>query len=194
MRTTSLSVTAVLTAALSFLLATCKHASEPVQQEEGGVGIILPGIGMEGIKLGDSKETVLAKLGNPTEWGFTRGTYRDWMTCMYCEGPHSGLSFDFIEDSDGTAGPVDVIRTWTAYGPQYAGKTKDGIGRGSHVTMVRQVFGIPALTDHGSGGVMVDYYCVGNKELQIHFIDSLVTTMSIGYYLPSSGDVSYPCN
>ncbi len=184
----------VVTLALSVFLSTCKDTGELVKVEEGGPGIIVPGVGMEGIKLGDSKETVLAKLGNPSEGGVTRGTYRDWLTCMYCEGLHSGLSFDFIEDSDGTTGPVDVIRTWTAYGPQYGGKTKDGIGRGSHLTMVHQVFGMPALIDHGGGGVLVEYFCVGNKELQIHFIDSLVTTLSIGYYIPSSGGASFPCN
>ncbi len=190
MRKISLTVLAVLTAALSVFLSTCKDAGELVKVEEGGTGIIIPGVGMEGIRLGDSKETVLAKLGNPTGCGPSDGAHRGWYTCEYCDGPHSGLSFDFLEGSDGTAGPVDVIRAATPYGIQYTGKTKDGIGRGSHLTMVHQVFGMPALTDHG-GGVLVEYYCVGNKELQIHFVDSLITTLSIGYYIPYPGE---PCN
>lgn len=74
--------------------------------EEGGIGIIVPGKSIEGIRLGESKEDVEQQLGMPTARGWGHGAYRAWMVYDYREGPHAGLSVDFIEDRN-SYGPVD---------------------------------------------------------------------------------------
>ena len=96
---------AFLVAAFIISLTTC---TEPVQPDDGCPGIIVPGKNFEGIKLGDLKERVVAKLGQPTTVGWADGIYRTWWTFSYLDGPHAGLTVDFIE-SGPTYGPVDEI-------------------------------------------------------------------------------------
>ncbi|MGA9120863.1 MAG: hypothetical protein WB699_15970 [Bacteroidota bacterium] len=188
MRKNSFTVLAVLTAALSVFLSTCKDAGELIQVEEGGPGIILPGVGMEGVKLGDSKEEVLSKLGNPTVIGFADGQYRSWRSFDYYDGPHAGLAIDFLEEPDGSFGPVDAIAAATPSGTQYGGKTKEGIGIGSELKAVHQAYGMPEKTLNGGQGYIRDYYCAGKKEFIVGYQDSLVTTMFIGYHVKMPND------
>ena len=44
------------------LLSTCKQTTEPEEKDE--TGLVVPGLGMDGVKLGDTLETVLKKLAD----------------------------------------------------------------------------------------------------------------------------------
>lgn len=174
--------------ALFLAFASCEDNG--VEVVEGGPGIIVPGKSVEGIKLGDSRETVEAKLGTPTSIGWTDGLYRSWRMYAYQQGPHAGLIINFI-DSGAAYGPVDVINME----PPYAGKTKDGIGIGSPLSKVHQVYGSPDTSLQLPPQQWVaDFYCMNQKMFQVHYEDSLVSRLSTGYLLPMPEDPLYPCN
>ncbi len=172
-------------------LSTCKdNITQPI--DEGGPGIIVPGISVEGVKLGDTKETVEAKLGKPTSVGWADGIYRSWRLYSYAEGtrfePHVKLQFYFIDiiDNGNNYGPVD----WIGIGEAYKGKTKEGIGIGTALEKVHQVYGLPEET-FLSEGIITDKYCLNGKKLEIGYRDSLIIGMSIGYFMPLPED--NPC-
>ena len=180
------SVLAISILIIGVLLAKCK---QPIQPDDGGVGIIVPGKSVEGIKLGDLKEAVVAKLGRPTSVGWADGIYRSWRTFSYLDGPYAGLRIDFI-DSGATYGPVDEIG---AVAP-YSGKTKEGIGIGSTLGMVHGVYGLPYTSLYNPAQHWAaDFYCINQKKFEIHYEDSVVTTFSIGYFIPMPEDPLYPC-
>ncbi len=177
-------------AMLSILLSTCKQATQP---DNGGQGIIVPGEGVEGIKLGDLKETVVAKLGNPTSVGWADGIYRSWRAYFYDEGsrvnPIMKIHFCFI-DSGVDYGPLDEI----SIGPAYKGRTKEGIGVGSLLSQVHQAYGSPDRSLNFPQQNWIDEaYCINQHMFQIHYEDSIVTACSIGYFIPMPEYPLYPC-
>jgi hypothetical protein len=155
---------------------------------EGGTRIILPGKGIDGIILGDSRDVVENKLGEPTGKGWTDGLYRSWLNYVYWEDEHNGLVVDFIDNS-GDYGPVDVL---TVLAP-YTGKTKEGIGLGSTLAAVRGAFGEPKTTlSQPDQDWIADFFCINGKKFEVHFLDSAVSTLSIGYFIPLERDtISY---
>jgi len=178
----------ILNNLILFMLIIFMHScNENIYEDEegGGIGIIVPGKSIEGIKPGDYREDVVRKLGQPTQGGIADGLFRGWFASDYTDGPHSGLSVYYIELEDGSHGPVDII----VAGTQYTGKTKDGIGIGSSLKTVHEIYGEPVRTL--SGAVtnppriwIVDIYCINQKHFEIHYEDSLITGFSIGYFLP----------
>ncbi len=189
----SLGVLAVLTAALSVLLSTCKDAGEPVQLEEGGPGIIIPGVGMEGVKLGDSQESVIARLGSQVSFGFADGVYRSWRLLSYSDGPHAGLSFYFLEEEGGAFGPLDGVGAESLNGIQYTGKTKEGIGIGASVLQVHRAYGQPDTSLYPVQWWITEYYCLGGREFIVQYQDSQVVTLFIGHFKPIPEDPMDPC-
>jgi hypothetical protein len=168
---------------------SCKDkGTEPT--EEGGIGIIVPGKGIEGINLGDSKDDVKQKLGTPSEAGLADGIYRSWLVYDYFEGPHAGLSVYFIEEDNTSYGPIDEL---VAVAP-YSGKTREGIGLGTTLNDVHKIYGKPKneLLQPAEHWVE-DFYCFNGKKLEIHYVDSVITTMSIGYYIPMPKDTLSSC-
>jgi len=105
--------------------------------DEGGPGIIVPGKSVGGIKFGDSRETVEAKLGKPDAGGIVDGLYRAWYSGDYLQGPHAGLSVYFVE-IENRPGPVDAL----GISSPYNGKTKEGIGIGSSLATDSIVMGM----------------------------------------------------
>jgi len=171
---------------LSFI--SCKD-NEVESEGEGGNGIIVPGKSIEGINLGDSKDIVEQKLGNPSAKGWTDGIYRSWLNYEYEKGSHSGLSIDFIDDNN-SYGPVDVLTVRTPYN----GKTKEGIGIGASLNNVHKIYGKPKNELLQSEAHWIaDFYCFTGKKLEIHYVDSLITTMSIGYFIPLEQDTLSSC-
>lgn len=169
---------------------SCHDAGvEVVKPDEGGVGIILPGIGIEGIALGNSEETVAQKLGKPSAKGWADGLYRGWRTYAYWEGQHAGLEIYFIDNGD-SYGPADVLTVLSPYG----GKTSEGIGLGSSLETVHQKYGKPKHTlTQPTQHWIADFYCFNGKKLEVHYVDSLVSTMSIGYFVPMDEDTLSSC-
>ena len=179
------------------LLSTCKQTTQPEEKDETGLvvpgaGIIVPGISVEGIKLGDTKDTVEAKLGKPTSVGWADGLSRGWRLYCYSEGDSRDpndvkLEFYFIDNGD-DYGPVDDI----SIGPKYKGKTKEGIGIGTALEQVHQAYGLPAESFLSERNI-VEKYCLNGRKLEIHYNnkDSLITVMSTGYFVPMQED--NPC-
>jgi hypothetical protein len=166
------------------LFSTCRR--QPTQWDHLGVGIIVPGKSVDGIKLGDSLETVVTKLGKPTSVGWASGLYRGWRHISYIEGtrlePYIRLQFLFIDEGD-DYGPVDAI----LIGPVYKGKTKEGIRIGSTLEKVHQVYGLPAKSRITERSI-IDKYCFNEKKFEIHYKDSLISGMSTGYFVPMPED------
>ncbi len=154
-------------------------------QEDAWRGIIVPGKSIEGVKLGDSREDVVRKLGQPNTGGIADGLFRSWFGSDYTEGIHAGLSVYYLELQGGSHGPADII----AAAAPYKGKTKEGIRIGSLLRDVHKAYGEPEHT--WSGAVtnpyrtwIVDKYCINQKHFEIHYEDSLISGFSIGYFLP----------
>ena len=154
-----------------------------------GIGIIVPGQSIDGVQLGDLRETVEAKLGEPDAKGEAYGLYRSWLHYTYLAGPHAGLSVQFFE-VDNTYGPVDAL----AIISPYSGKTKEGIGIGSSIESVHETFGKPRCTfEETAQKWRADFFCVGRKKLEVHFVDGVVSTISIGYFVPLERDSLSQC-
>lgn len=178
----------VLVAAFLCLTLSCNDNS--IEPMIGGPGIIVPGVGIEGIKLGDSKETVEARLGTPTSKGWADGAYRGWRDYAYMEGALAGLDIFFI-DNGSSYGPVDEILV----GGPYRGSTKQGIHIGSSRSDLQHIYGPPesSLADSANPGWAADFYCINGKKWEVHYQDSILTGMSIGYYIPIPQDRTNPC-
>ena len=151
--------------------------------------LIVPGQGIDGVRLGDSRENVESILGKADYGGIADGLYRAWHSSDYSQGEHAGLSVYYVE-IDNSPGPVDLL----AVQSPYAGKTKEGIGIRSPLALVHQTYGLPEKnivrpSDHW----IDDFYCIREKKLEIQYVDSLVITISIGYYLPMPQDQTNPC-
>ena len=78
------------------------------------VGIVVPGLGVDGVRLGDSRETVERVLGKPSGGGIADGVYRAWGVANYREGPEERLDICYIETANGY-GLGDMIGAGTAY-------------------------------------------------------------------------------
>lgn len=179
----------LLLSAIFLLLNSCQdNVTQPT--DEGGPGIIVPGKSIEGVKLGDSRESVEQKLGSPTAVGWADGLYRSWRSYTYLEKPYAILFVDFI-DYDSIYGPVDKIG---AISP-YSGKTKEGIGIGSPYQLVHQIYGEPNNTVlQPEKSRIADFYCFSGKKFEVHYVDSIVTTISIGYFIPIKEDTLTSCD
>jgi len=157
-------------------LTSCTHTLE-IEVPEFGV---LPGYGVDGVKLGDSQAEVHAKLGRSNSGFIADGLYRSWFGEDYTEGPHKGVSVYYAERGI-KAGPVDLLIVHSEY--QY--KTIRGVGLGATVQQVRQIYGSPRITSSRSGGIpSMDIFCVNGRSFEIHYKKGVVTSMAIGYFFP----------
>lgn len=148
-------------------------------------------VGIEGIRLGYSVQQVEAVLGTPTDEGDVIGMYRGWHHFGYgsTKVPPM-LDFCFIDNGDGY-GPLDMI----LIGSTYWGKTKEGIGTGSSYKQVHAAYGAPDTTlSWPDQHTIADIYCMNHKMFQIHYLDSVVSGASIGYFVPMPEDPLYPGN
>lgn len=181
-------VSAVRLVALILLLPACKQVVEVAEQTDAR---IIPGIGVDGVKLGDSRETVIAKLGTLDGGGVADGLYRGWMVGEYTEGQHAGLSIYLVMQGATEPGPVDMF----LMKEPYSGKTKEGIGIGSSLKEVRRVFGAPRESMiNRSRNTIKDVYCFKGRHLNVGYTDSLLTVINMGYYLPMPKNADDPCN
>ena len=154
------------------------------------VGIVVPGLSVDGVRLGDSREAVERVLGKPSGGGVADGLYRAWGVSNYRDGTEERLSIYFIETANGY-GPVDAISA----GPAYRGKTREGIGVGSALADVHAAYGHPdtSLVSSDEHVRIVDLYCMNNHKFEIHYLDGVVSGFSIGYYLPMPQNPLDPC-
>lgn len=182
--TSTYSVTAafllVAITAASLLLYSCNLVNSS-SDDRGGVGIIVPGESIDGIKLGDSKEKVVELLGEPTTISWADGFDRSWRGYHYLppgEKEGSGFMVLFILEEGDALGPVDYLRA----GEPYEGQTTEGIRIGSTVSEVIAAHGEP---DHFSEVEWVNefgeetsqssiVYCIDSKYFSFSGRDGVV--------------------
>ena len=99
---------------------------------------IVFGQGIDGIKIGDDDNTVVAKLGQPTR--IFKG---DFTGIVYCY-EHDTSAFTYVGISDDPALGLGVIGVTVEV--RYRGKSKDGIGIGSERDFVIGKIGKPDAT------------------------------------------------
>jgi hypothetical protein len=192
-KTIAITVITGLVIAMCLVLLNCSQTNQP-EDEKDETGIIVPGISMDGVKIGDTEETVVATLGKPDVYGFADGAHRAWRLFAYIEGLHAGLSIYFIRDSGGY-GPVDEIWAGTSHssGIPYSGKTQEGIGLGSTLKDVHNVYGLPDSSKSYDGNRINEIYCMEQRHLEMAYRDSIVITLFIGFYKPMPEDPYYDC-
>ena len=149
---------------------------------------VIPCKGVDGVAFGQTWAEVEAALGPPSLVGWADGIYRGWRSYAYLEGPSAGLSVDFLIEDDGASfGPVDMFMLE----PPYSGKTQKGIGIGSSLGEVEDVYGEPAnvFTKENNPGYALYTYCFGDQRLNLGIQTDTVSGMNLGYYEPmAEGD------
>lgn len=179
---------------MTVLLISCNNSvnSFPADTSNCGPGVIVPGVCIDGVKLGDSREQVEKLLGEPSNSGLADGLYRSWSAYYYklsgMQGAGLNISFIYPE------GPVDMFRGYESYN----GKTPEGIGIDSTLDDVRAAYGEPEdiPTD-----VMVDdthhihyTYCFHSKKFTIGMHDGVVVGFFMGFHEPMEQDQTYQCH
>ncbi len=147
---------------------------------------ILPGISIDGIELGYTREQVERTLGKPVVEGWGSGIDRSWRVAEYYKRAVP-LRPSFLVYYTSTAeeewGPVDFV----AVGTGYNGTTKEGIGIGSQRSEVAQSYGAPLsiLSDSLTGDY--DYqYCFNKKNIAFRFNRDTIEYINLGPRIPYS--------
>jgi hypothetical protein len=148
---------------------------------------IVPGTGMEGVRLGDSRSRVREILGKPDGGGLYDGIINSGTFESWAKGSHAGLSIYYDTDFDAPdlVGPVDGINI----AAPFAGKTAEGIGIG---TRLNEVLGQKSDAVHrsiDSSGAGIVIYCASHRYFIVTFQDSVVARAFIGWYRPPRPDI-----
>jgi hypothetical protein len=182
-------------ASVLLLFASCSNPVGSTQTADCGPGVIIPGVCIDGVKLGDSRERVEELLGEPSGIGWADGVYRGWRSYRYkppgTEG--TGLTIRFFIEKDGSWGPVDMLRLAEPYD---GGKTPENIGLGSTFKEVRQAYGEPDYISEHPGNNSIQssyYYCINSRRFALGGLDGVVERISFWYFIPLEQDTSYLC-
>ena len=142
-------------------------SKNPVNSE---FGRIIPWESIDGVNLGDTPDAVNKKLGLYDENFNWDGIYSGGMVYDYNDGFHAGLRV-FIGDAD----YVDDISVKSPY----TGKTKEGIGIGSSLASVHDVYGVPDKTHSINDTTRSETYYSDNSGFNIYYEDSNVRRIGI---------------
>jgi len=177
----------------AMLISSCQDMGVDQPEEtdllQGGPGVIVPGIGVEGISLGVTVDSVERELGTLRYDYIATGNSRIWRDYSYGDSLQLSLEFCFIEDGPGI-GSLDMIEIGSAY----HGKTRGGIGIGSSLQSVHRVYGVPEKTQsYPDQGLIYEYYCLNERAFAVGYMDSVVNGFGIYYFVPLPADAMYPC-
>ena len=157
MKTVFLRAGALLGSSLPpFLLALVLVGCDSAGGKQSDAGRIVLGERVDGIPLGADTSLVRSALGVPTtiERGAGHVIYR------YAHGDHAGFTIHFGMDlrsrPDGT--------TSFALASPYRGKTREGIGIGSHRTRVVDALGDPDFSNAGTSGLIHERYAAEDAQ------------------------------
>ena len=129
-------------------------------EDEPSAPIVL-GESIEGVKLGDSEEEVIAKLGEPDQEMYLDLAGRGFMYLS----PDENVEFTLTISDDPALG-LGVITVFVY--PAYEGKTEHGLGIGSPRSEVIEVLGHPDLSKPS------DTYEVGNSRVSFEYREGVV--------------------
>ncbi len=154
---------------------------------------IIPGVSIDGIHLGFTRGEVELVLGKPETRGFADGIDRGWRLYEYY---HRAVRTTpaflvwFVDTEDTGWGPVDIVSVAAGYD----GKTKDGIGIGSHRNDVQRFLGQPAKSVFGDtvNGAVDDWYCIQKRSMIFRYYQDTVGYIDLGPSIPYS--FSPKCN
>ena len=153
---------------------------------------VLPGVGVDGVRIGDSPSRVHEVLGKASGRAFFSGVHGGG-TCEHWDvGPHAGMWVFYYPDfsREDQMGPVDAISVL----PPYDGATEDGVGIKSGLGTVLALRPDPAYKSIDSTGSGIVIYCVSHRYLNVTFKDSVVSMVFSGYWdPPKPGEFPFYC-
>ena len=143
---------------------------------------ILPGIGMEGVRIGDSRKRAWEVLGKPDGYAFLSAIYGGGQVDIWRTGPHARLTIMYVMDypSEEMVEPVDGL--WVE--SPYDGTTPEGYGIGTRLEAVlsqRPDFNYLRIDSSGTGSLV---YCASHRYHTITLKDSVIYSMFDGWYTP----------
>ena len=168
----------IISILLACLAATISCDSDGGVLSELKTAEIIPGVGVAGIKLGEYAEVVENNIQSPYVVGSGNGS-RHWRINSYTEEPYEGLELWFISMDKYGTGPLDYIDIQAPY----SGKTIEGIGIGTELSRVVELWGTPDRKNEYTSYI-THSYCFDNKKLWIGYEDSLIDKISLGPFLP----------
>ena len=139
---------------------------------------IIIGESIDGIHLGEYPEAIEERLGSNKLIGFADGS-RGWTIYSWPDSVYSGLCVYFIEMDVGELGPADYL----AVEAPYDGTTKEGIGIGTNIRDVYDIWGEPVRISESSITISLTYDLNG-KSLFLRFRDSLLEHLQFGPFIP----------
>lgn len=170
--------TAVL---MMFSISSCEDFGGPPPR-------FIPGVSVDGVRLGDSKERVEAVLGKPDGIGWADGVWRTHRNYYYDRRERYSMVIGFIDELN-EYGPVDVI----SLNRGHDGTTREGIGIGSSKSFVQSYWGAPRRTRPATYGAYA-VYCFGTKFVTVRFDGDTVGQMTTGFFVPCPADTFQTCN
>jgi len=154
---------------------------------------IVPGISIDGIRVGVSQANARAVLGKPDGGGFWDGVRSAGIMDLWETGPHAGLKLfynSYFVNNTEEYGPVDYI----AAGEPFAGTTAEGIGIHSRIESILRAYPLPSYRSIDSAGSGILVYCVSGKYCIFSLTDSLTIFIGMGYNdPPKPGDFPFYC-
>lgn len=161
---------------------------------------IIPGVSVDGVRMGDSKERVESLLGPPQGGGWIDGVWRTWRVYAYGYNGNThrySLTIGFMDILGDTLSPIDM----GTYGPVdkivmnegYTGTTGDGIGIGTRMSEIQSRWGPPRRSVPTTDG-QYSCYCFNNGFLEILFRADTVRLMTTGFFVPLPADTFHSCN
>jgi hypothetical protein len=142
---------------------------------------IVPGVSIDGVRLGDLPESVEKEFGKVAYGSSEGGFGKAWFVGWYRDGSHAGLKVYYIDllflGQPSQPGPVDKIVVQAPY----EGKTEKGIGIGSSVSETHVAYGAPFrvwTSDNYLHGQ--DFYCYGDIWVEYNYQDSIVVSIAMG--------------
>jgi hypothetical protein len=161
---------------LGLLVAGCVDLGpegEPADEQAR----LIPGVSVDGVKLGMSWEEVVGLLGE----GYTIGAYdaspESGYILGYRSGPHSGFACYIPSRAKVRPdwGPVVRIKL----GPSYTGTSSEGVGIGSTQEEVRRALGLPGTFVENAGVPQSDTFAFPGMKVTFYYTQGKVESIWI---------------
>jgi len=141
------------------LISSC--GKNPVESE---FGRIIPWESVDDVYLGDTLDTVSKKLGKPNIMGHWDGVYVGGILNFYEEGYYAGINVFFHNNT------VITLRVKKPY----SGTTKEGIGIGSSLKSLHDIYGRPNIITNN-----YEIYFKNDRSFVIGCSDNYIDYMEI---------------